>query len=715
MEKVRQVRKRDSRIVPFDESKIADAIYAAIRSVGAGDRALAVELASAVTHFLQEKFTGVLPGIEDIQDQVETVLIEMGHAQVAKAYILYRQKRATLRQTLQVRKVAGHEGEGVSYDYGVAESATGEVPASELPQVDRGFEGVSHWQKSKIVAALIREADLDSGLAEEVASHVERKVLESGSKRISTSLVRELVDNELFERGFSAKLQRQTPLGLAKYNVEQIIFGADSKEGYTFPKRPPEVRNIIANRILHQYSLQEVFTPSVADAHREGRIFIHRLSDPIRLSRLRWNLPVPGSVRSVSQAPALSPVGDLPASFLDQRDFFGKLWHLSHFFSEEIRLVALPNLLLDPALRALGTEEKIRAVLERLAQMDARPDIALEFELLPEVLPWLEALQALSQVRQRRFLVGFRLRRELLEHPDAEQVLHAVADLYERGERIEFLPREDIESWTDESARPGAAYPEQASRFSLGAPSRSPAEVRSDCRLEAGIAKITINLPRAAFRSARERGNSIEAEIGNVVDLVIKGHLERRRFVERLGANRENPLWDLLGKASGAPPVALEDATVSVGILGLNECVKFLTGNDLHQSSTSARLGAEIVKGMDRKLRREARSLGLRLCLEETRNVGPLRVLEREDRKKYSQMAEVDRGRQPQWGPAYSDGVRFHRMAPADPLRRVEELAPYLEYVETSGGIVEDFNELRSSAKELLLSLLEGRLPIVAC
>jgi len=715
MEKIRQVRKRDSRIVPFDEAKIADAIYAAIRSVGTGDRPLAVELASAVTHFLQEKFTGVLPGIEDIQDQVETVLIEMGHARVAKAYILYRQKRAMLRQTLQVRKVAGHEGEGISYDYGAAESAAGELADSPLPQVDQGFEGVSRWQKSKIVAALVREADLDPGLAEDVASHVERKVLESGSKRISTSLVRELVDNELFERGFSAKLQRQTPLGLPKYNVEQIIFGADSKEGYTFPKRPPEVRNIIANRILHQYSLQEVFTPSVADAHREGRIFIHRLSDPIRLSRLKWNLPAPGSVRSTSQAPALSPVGDLPASFLDQRDFFRKLWHLSHFFSEEIRLAALPNLLLDPALRSLRTGDKIRAVLERLAQMDGRPDIALEFELLPEVLPWLEALQALSQVRQRRFLVAFRLRRELLEHPEAERVLHAVAELYERGERIEFLPREDVELWTDEPARSGTGYPERASRFSSSAPSRFPGEVPSACRLETGIAKITINLPRAAFRSARERGNSIEAELGNVLDLAIKGHLERRRFVERLGANRENPLWDLLGKASGAPPVSLADGTVTIGVLGLNECVKFLTGNDLHQSSTSARLGVEIIKEMDGKLRREARSLGIRLCLEETLNVGPLRVLEREDRKKYSQMAEVDRGRQPQWGPAYSDGVRFHRMAPADPLRRVEELAPYLEYVETSGGIVEDFNELRSSAKELLLSLLEGCLPIVAC
>ena len=46
-----------------------------------------------------------------------------------------------------------------------------------------------------------------------------------------------------------------------------------------------------------------------------------------------------------------------------------------------------------------------------------------------------------------------------------------------------------------------------------------------------------------------------------------------------------------------------------------------------------------------------------------------------------------------------------------DPLRRVEELAPYLRHLTPAGGIVEDFPEMRSSAKELLLSLLEECLP----
>lgn len=754
--RIREVRKRDSRIVPFDETKITDAIYAAIRSVGEGDRALAAELAAAVTHFLEEKFAGSIPGIEDIQDLVETVLIEMGHARVAKAYILYRQKRATLRGTLEVRKVPSITGEGVSFDYSSdcggrrkthgLDSASldpaggSSLPAASLgggpsgddhgehdpfPEVDQGHGGVSSWQKSKIAAALIREADLDPGVAAEIASNVERKVLASAWKRISASLIRELVDNELFERGFSAKLEKQAPIGLPKYNLEQIIFGTDLKEGYAFPKTPTEIRNIIANRILHQYSLQEVFTPEVSEAHRDGRIFIHRLSDPIRLARMSWRLAEPGALGRRRDGRD----GHLDGGYLDWGDFFRRLWHFAHFFSEEIRLGNLPNLLLDPGSRSLSTGEKVRAVLARLSQMDERPDISLELDLTPDALPWLEGLRELSPVRPRRFLLSLRARRELFLSPEGEAILSLVGDLYERNERIEFLPCELMRARRDAFGPSHLGAGPGRGRSPVGRGAREFVEGNAEGEtgsegfgdegiglegsgvegsgLVASAAKITINLPRAAFRSARDGRSSIETACEDVLDLAIKGHLERRRFLERLGSNRENPLWDLLGKLGEAPLVSLDHAKFTVGILGLNECVKFLTGNDLHQDARSSKLGLEIVRGIHRKLQREEKSLGIRLQLEETANVGPLRVLERADRRRYPQMAEIDRGRSSQWGSLYTDGVRLHRMAPVDPLRRVEELAPYLRLLAPSGGFVEDFPELRGSAKELLLTLLE--------
>ena len=91
---VSKVKKRDGRIVNFDLDKITNAIYKAAEAVGGKDRKTAEFLSMRVVEILEEKFDGrSVPSVEEIQDIVEKVLIENGHAKTAKAYILYRQKR----------------------------------------------------------------------------------------------------------------------------------------------------------------------------------------------------------------------------------------------------------------------------------------------------------------------------------------------------------------------------------------------------------------------------------------------------------------------------------------------------------------------------------------------------------------------------------------------------------------------------------------------
>ncbi|WP_027356088.1 anaerobic ribonucleoside-triphosphate reductase [Desulfofundulus thermocisternus] len=92
------IRKRDGREVPFDETKITDAIFKAARAVGGEDRQTAMELTIEVLKMLKKKYNGQVFGVEDVQDVVEKVLIEAGHARTAKAYILYRDKRTRIRE-----------------------------------------------------------------------------------------------------------------------------------------------------------------------------------------------------------------------------------------------------------------------------------------------------------------------------------------------------------------------------------------------------------------------------------------------------------------------------------------------------------------------------------------------------------------------------------------------------------------------------------------
>lgn len=91
------IRKRDGRVVPFNQSKITDAIFKAAAAVGGQDRETAVEVTLGVLRYLKKKFNGQIFSVEDVQDAVEKVLIESGHAKTAKAYILYRAKRSRIR------------------------------------------------------------------------------------------------------------------------------------------------------------------------------------------------------------------------------------------------------------------------------------------------------------------------------------------------------------------------------------------------------------------------------------------------------------------------------------------------------------------------------------------------------------------------------------------------------------------------------------------
>lgn len=92
------IQKRDGRIVPFDKAKIVNAIYKAMRAVDEESVELAEELTERVLEHVAAECTGAIPTVEGVQDIVERVLIEAGHAKVAKAYILYRDKRTRIRE-----------------------------------------------------------------------------------------------------------------------------------------------------------------------------------------------------------------------------------------------------------------------------------------------------------------------------------------------------------------------------------------------------------------------------------------------------------------------------------------------------------------------------------------------------------------------------------------------------------------------------------------
>jgi len=95
---VTKVRKRDGSVVQYQQDKVAEAIWKAARAVGGQDKTKSDHVAQLVTENLTNKY-GIdgIPGVEEVQDTVEKILIKEGHDQTAKAYILYRKSHEELR------------------------------------------------------------------------------------------------------------------------------------------------------------------------------------------------------------------------------------------------------------------------------------------------------------------------------------------------------------------------------------------------------------------------------------------------------------------------------------------------------------------------------------------------------------------------------------------------------------------------------------------
>ncbi len=104
---IKYIRKRDGRLEKFNPEKIENAIFKAAQAVGGKDREPAKKIANQVVSILEILYKDDrIPTVEEVQDLVEKMLIENGHAKTAKAYILYREQHAKIREVHQLLRDA---------------------------------------------------------------------------------------------------------------------------------------------------------------------------------------------------------------------------------------------------------------------------------------------------------------------------------------------------------------------------------------------------------------------------------------------------------------------------------------------------------------------------------------------------------------------------------------------------------------------------------
>ena len=619
--------KRNGQEVPFERAKIAASILKAAQSIGGEDADRANSLASGVTIYLSKKLKGVPPTVDQVQDAVEKVLIEMGHARTALTFARHRDKRARIRRlrqgdmrTLLTELAEARRVEGLD----APERGTGSL------FVRTSDEQLAGWDRTRIVDALIRETRMERSLAEVIALEVEGQILAANVKTLTAPLVRELVDAKLAEHGLEEYRRRHMRLGVPLYDAERILSAPNQGE-HEGIQDPAATDIALAQRVKREYALTQVFSQEVADAHIEGALHLHHLGLVDRLHSCRPSLEYVKTfgVRfpGVSGTPR---VPSRPETLVAQVGQFTSALH-----NHVARTVGWPalNVYLAPFVAGMSAD-----ALRPIAQMllfgfspaalrrdgdVGHTDIELRWSMpdrlkdLPTIGPggvhsgasygalehaaqqvaW-AILEAQKQIcidegRSPGVTVSVPVSDVFFSAPGRNEWLRHTAECIAAGVRVQYVLERDSRM-EREGARPWEFY-------------------------EVALHDVSINLPRAAYTIAQKPSaqpiDAFFAQLDRVVDLAAQAHAEKQAFIERLLTFRDlGPLSLLATQHEGRPLLDLNRAVSRVGVVGLNECVQYLTGRPLHESPEAMELAGRITAHLADRCRVAGEDHGL--CLQ---------------------------------------------------------------------------------------------------
>jgi len=159
MKNISKIKKRNGKIVTFNKAKISEAIYKAIFAVKGEDGKESKKLADKVIKIIVHRFPDKVPSVEDVQDIVEQVLIHSDLADVARAYILYREQRRQSREIVDEsdKSVDMIDRYLTEADWEVKENANMTYSLQGLNNYISGLASKKYWL-NKIYPQEIREA-----------------------------------------------------------------------------------------------------------------------------------------------------------------------------------------------------------------------------------------------------------------------------------------------------------------------------------------------------------------------------------------------------------------------------------------------------------------------------------------------------------------------------------------------------------------------------
>lgn len=568
----------------------------------------------------------------------------------------------------------------------------------------------SPWDASRIRDALMVEAGTDPATAESIAIEVEDDLLKYGRTNVTTSIIREMVNVKLFQRGLDAKLADHSRIGLPVHDLETMMFNKN-KENSNTSHNPESINLSIAEMVLKEYALTKVFSKDVADAHLKGDIHLHDLGMVNRpycsgqsvAYPARYGLNIP-SITSVSNPAKHADV--LLAHMLKMTSV------LQNHFAGAIGWDAV-NMFFAPYTVGWEYKQYLQLAQQLIFEFNqlaggrggqvAFTDINLYYEIpnhfrdVPAIGPGGKFTGKTYSEYAKESKLILKALFEVYVHGDSrgqpfffpKPLLHITDYFFKEEGWEEFL---DIACTLSSEKgntyfvfdRGGVAKLSECCRLSFELTPEDLDEAKHPWKMRyCALQNVTLNLPRAAYKAAGDDEmlfDIIDAEM----ELAAKAHLQKRAFIKSiLDLGEQGPLAALCLSHDDEPYLRMRKASHLIGILGLNEMVQAMTGSQLHESEEAATLGRAVIQYMDIKCQQLSDRYGLKIVLEQTPAESTALRFAKLDLRAYPDVASKYIKGDPSTGEIYyTNSTHLNYKLVQDPIDKVVregELHPYIK------------------------------------
>ncbi len=684
---ITKIQKRDGRIVTFNIEKIANAIYKAAESMGGSDYDEALEIAGRVCDYIESSEKNQIPSVEEIQDAVEKILIEEGHASTAKAYILYRANRTRVREmNTKIMKIYEDLTFTSAKDSDVKrENANIDGDTAMGTMLKYGSCGAKEFYEMYVLDPAFAKAHSEGDI------HIHDLDFYT-----LTTTCTQIDLTKLFTGGFSTGHGHlRTPNEISSYAALACIAiqsnQNDQHGGQSIPKFDYDMAEGVKKTFIHRYRDNVIrsleLLDGVEDAEAYVKNYLHELEDK-------------------GLKPTLSMTDEYRAA---EAEYLKK-------YCDDAQIAKIQKFSYETSVKETdkATYQAMEALIHNLNTMNSRAgaqtpfssinygtDISTEGRMvIRNVLLAQDA--GLGNGETPIFPIHIFKVKEGINYNEGDPNY----DLFKLACRVSAKRLFPNFSFIDapynlQYYKPGNPDTEIAY---MGCRTRVIGNAYDPTREivtgRGNLSFTSINLPRLAIES---KGNIdvFYEKLDAMMDLVVEQLLSRfkiqsQKKVKNFPFLMGQGVWldsDKLGYDDEVGEV-LKHGTLSMGFIGLAECLKSLTGKHHGESEESRKLGLEIIGRMRQRMEDETAKRKLNFSLLATPAEGLSGRFVRIDREKYGVIAGVtDRE-------YYTNSFHVPVYYPCSAFTKIKIEAPYhaltnaghISYVELDGDPLQNLS-----------------------